>query len=222
MEVNHGNRWTPPWRAVATACMALSTGVGVTAADDPDPVEDMLAMIEGTYRSVPGEPADAELPDLLDRRARVTAPALGDHVVYWQLNSGSERDVYRQRLLVFVAADNGEIVQTTWSLRKPEKFVDAFDNPDLFTDLGANDVEPSLPTGCEQIWHRTPAGWYGSVSADSCRVWSQRRQMWRRIGAEAKVTADALWQAERGFDDDGTQVFGTKTGELYRLDRITD
>jgi len=185
-----------------------------------DMVADMLASMEGTYRSDPAVLADAELPDLLDRRVRVDAPAFGEHVVYWQLNSGPEREVYRQRLLVFTAAGD-EIVQATWSFREPEQFADAFDAPGLFADLTEADVEPTLPDGCDQVWSRTDDGWYGRVNPDSCRVWSERRQQWRRIGAEAMVLPDAYLQAERGFDDEGTQLFGTKPGEMYRLERIT-
>jgi len=192
------------------------------AAAHADIVTDMLASMEGTYRSDPAVPADAELPDLLDRRVRVAAPAFGEHVVYWQLNSGPEREVYRQRLLVFTAApDSDEIIQATWSFREPERFVDAFAAPDLFAGLTEADAEPALPDGCDQVWSRTDDGWYGRVDPDTCRVWSERRQQWRRIGAEARVLPDAYLQAERGFDDEGTQLFGTKPGDMYRLERIT-
>ncbi|MBT8440848.1 MAG: chromophore lyase CpcT/CpeT [Gammaproteobacteria bacterium] len=190
------------------------------AGDRNDGVRAMLAMMVGTYRSDPSAEPDAELPDLLDRRMRIEAPALGRHLIYWQLNSGPERKVYRQRILTFTAGDDGEIVQATWSLREPEKFVDAFESPARFAQLTADDVEASLPDGCDQIWRRSQDGWYGSVSPDTCRVWSERRQMWRRIGAEARIAPGAYFQAERGFDDDGNQVFGTKPGELYRLDRV--
>lgn len=190
------------------------------AADQGDGVQDMLDMMVGSYQSDPSAEPDAELPDLLDRRVRIKAPALGEHAIYWQLNSGPEQKVYRQRILTFAADEDGQIIQTTWSLREPEKFIDAFASPELFAQLKPDDVEASLPDGCDQIWRRSGDGWYGSVSPDTCRVWSERRQMWRRIGAEARVSPDAYFQAERGFDDDGNQVFGTKPDELYRLDRI--
>lgn len=213
MEIVIGARWAAALLAALLASTATHAG----------PVDDMLRMMEGTYRSDPASTdPDAELPDLQDRRARVSAPAFGEYVVYWQLNEGPERKIYRQRLLVFEARDDGTIVQTTWSFREPEKFVDAFELAELFASLTPEDVEATLPDGCDQVWRKSDDGWYGSVSPDSCRVWSERRQMWRRIGAEAKVEPDAYWQAERGFDDEGTQVFGTKPGEMYRLARITD
>jgi len=209
-------------RRATAGLLALLASTALLADDRVEPVDDMLAMMEGTYQSDPAAPADAELPDLLDRRVRVAVPALGGQVVYWQLNSGPGREVYRQRLLAFAAASDGDrVIQTTWSLRDPEKFVDAFDAPGLFADLTENDVEPSLPDGCDQVWRRKGDGWYGRVDPDTCRVWSERRQQWRRIGAEAMVLPDAYLQAERGFDDEGTQLFGTKPGEMYRLMRIT-
>lgn len=120
----------------ATRAAACLLGLLTNAAVDAAPIDDMLAMMAGTYYSdSAAAPTDAELPDLLDRRARVTAPAFGEHVMYWQLNSGPEREVYRQRLLVFEATPGGEIIQKTWSFLQPEKFVDAFDNRDLFAGL---------------------------------------------------------------------------------------
>lgn len=206
--------------AVLAMTVALAFVVDACAADQDGGVQDMLDMMVGSYQSDPSAEPDAELPDLLDRRVRIEAPALGTHAIYWQLNSGPEREVYRQRVLTFAAGEDGQIVQATWSLREPEKFVDAFNAPALFAQLTPQDVEASLPDGCDQIWRRSEDGWYGSVSPDTCRVWSERRQMWRRIGAEARVAPGAYFQAERGFDDDGNQVFGTKPGELYRLDRM--
>jgi hypothetical protein len=199
---------------------ALALGSGACAGDRDEEIRDMLNMMQGTYQSDPTEEPDEELPDLLDRRVVVSAPALGRHVVYWQLNSGPERKVYRQRILTFAAGDDGQIVQTTWSLRDPEAFVDAFASPERFAPLTSDNVEASLPDGCDQVWRRSEDGWYAEVDPDTCRVWSERRQMWRRIGAEARVAPDAYFQAERGFDDDGNQVFGTKPGELYRLNRV--
>jgi hypothetical protein len=205
-------KWLP------LACAALLWGCAPRPDSAGDPVGDMLAVMEGTYATEPNAAPDAELPDLLDRRVRVVAPAFGAHVVYWQLNSGPDREVYRQRLLSF-AAEGDRIVQTTWSFVAPEKFVDAFDSPGLFADLSDADVEPTLPEGCDQVWQKTADGWYGSVNPDTCRVWSERRQQWRRIGAEAMVLQDAYLQAERGFDDDGKQLFGTRPGDMYRLTR---
>jgi hypothetical protein len=198
-------------------CFAIAA-----AAEKPDDdLDAMLAMMAGTYRTNPADLVGEEMPELLDRHVRVDAPAIGAYVVYWQLNSGPDEKVYRQQVLVFMRAESGdEIVQQAWSLREPAKFIDAFDDPAVFASLKTTDLQPSLPDGCDQLWRKTEDGWYGRISPDTCRVWSERRKMWRRIGAEAKVEADAYWQGERGFDDDGKQLFGTQPGDMYRLQRI--
>jgi hypothetical protein len=223
--MNHDKRiqfGSPGRRRLTFVISALLWGGTIDAKDPDREVREMLEMMQGRYQSDPTEQTDAELPNLTDRRVIVDVPFLGEHVVYWQLNSGPERKVYRQRLLVFTPGNDGQIVQATWSLREPGNFVDAFDSPELFTALTSDDVEASLPDGCDQVWVRSEDGWYGSVNPDTCRVWSERRQMWRRIGAEARVASDACFQTERGFDDEGNQVFGTKPGEMYRLDRIVN
>ena len=216
-------------RRMRTKCCAilalamLSGAATIAGAADDSGVEldAMLAMMEGTYRTDPAELQGEEIPELLDRHVRVDAPAIGRHVVYWQLNSGPDEKVYRQQLLVFSrASDSGEVVQTAWSLPESERFVDAAGDDPLFATLTMEDLSPSLPEGCDQVWRKSENGWHGRIDPDTCRVWSERRQMWRRIGAEARVEPDAFWQTERGFDDDGKQLFGTAPGKLYRLGRI--
>lgn len=178
-------------------------------------------MLEGAYQTRPESAADnAEIPQLSDRHMRVSAPALGEHVMYWQLNSGPEQEVYRQRVLIFEAGDApGTVKQFTWSLPEPERYIDAWRIPEQFTSLRREDLVGELPADCVQVWQPRDDGWYGRVDPDACRVWSERRQAWRGIEGEAMVTPAAYFTAERGFDADGKQVFGTAPGEYYVLDR---
>ena len=186
----------------------------------PD-IDELLDLLEGSYSSDGvAQAGDTEDPLLTDRHARVSAPALGEHVMYWQLNSGPEQKVYRQRLLVFEpGAEPGTVRQITWSLPEPAEFVDGWESPALFAALTTDVLEQDLPPSCEQLWQRRNDGWYGRVDPAACRVWSARRQAWRRIEGEAFVTPDNYLTAERGFDDSGVQVFGTAPGEHYLLQR---
>lgn len=186
-------------------------------------VNALIDLMVGEFRSKPDEGGgDDQFELLVDRRAVVNVPHLGRHVVYWQLNTGEDERVYRQRLLVFeFVPERDAIVQTTWSFREPGIFVDAFTSPERLAAISSADLERTLPAGCEQIWRPEEQGWAAHLEAKDCRIWSERRESWRLIEAEAKVTAEAYWQAERGFDDAGKQVFGTPPGQLYRLDRVS-
>ncbi len=193
---------------------------GLPAHAQPD-VDELLTLLEGSYTSDGAVQAgDTEDPLLTDRHVRVSAPALGEHVMYWQLNSGAEQKVYRQRLLVFEpGAEPGTVRQIAWSLPEPPRFVNAWESPALFAGFTREDVVEDLPASCAQLWQRRDDGWYGRVDPAVCRIWSERRQAWRRIEGEAFVTADNYLTAERGFDDAGTQVFGTAPDEYYVLRR---
>lgn len=206
----------PLLRICVIACLLFTS-----PAQAQTELDELLALLEGSYTSDGVEQAgDTEDPLLSDRHVRLSAPALGAHVMYWQLNSGPEQRVYRQRVLVFELGDEpGTVRQITWSLRDPSDFVDAWESPGRFSALTTDDLVQDLPPTCVQVWQRRDDSWYGRVDPAVCRVWSERRQAWRRIEGEALVTAETYLTAERGFDNDGAQVFGTAPDEYYVLQR---
>ena len=186
-------------------------------------VNALIDLMAGEFRSKPDDgSSDDQFELLVDRRTVIHAPQLGSHVVFWQLNTGEDEQLYRQRLLVFeFVPDRDAIIQTTWSFREPGNFVDAFTDSQRLAAISLDDLERTLPVGCEQTWRPAEQGWAALLKAKDCRIWSERRKSWRLIEAEVKVTAEAYWQAERGFDDAGKQVFGTPPGQLYRLERVS-
>lgn len=204
--------------------MLLLTGLLVALtgfADAEEPADELLALLAGEFTSVAqGQPGNGENPLLTHHNVRITAPELGAHVVYMQLNSGPAQKVARQRILVFEpAADGGHIRQLTWSLAMPEAFVNGWDRPEVFAELTTANLVRELSPGCEQVWEQRAAGWFGRVDAEQCRIWSKGRATWLSIEAEVLVTRDAYMTAERGFNDAGEQVFGTAAGEYYVLQR---
>jgi len=189
------------------------------SSDEEDRAASLVDLMAGEYRSAPTD--DVNVPQLVDRRLIIDAPQLGRHVVYWQLNSGEDERLYRQRLLVFEAVPGSDsVVQTTWAFRDPAAWADVLASPERLDDIAANELEHPLPPACEPRWQPVEAGWRGSIQPTDCRIWSERRQAWRRLESEILVTVEACRQAERGYADDGTQLFGTPPGELYRLNRV--
>lgn len=215
MSVTRGLNVFRPAASLLVVALIHSPAVNAAAADG------LLGLLEGTFSSAqPAESEGGNNPQLTNRHVRVSAPELGSHVMYLQLNSGPEKAVSRQRILIFSTAGNSDqLRQLTWSLQEPEAFVDAWDRPEIFAELTEDDLVQELPPGCAQLWEERDDSWYGRVDPANCRIWSKRRDTWLGIEAETRVTAAAYMTAERGFNEAGEQVFGTAPDEYYVLNR---
>lgn len=173
-------------------------------------VEALAALMAGEYQ------IRNEDVIMTDRRTRIDAPALGDVVFYLEVRLGEALDVYRQRLLV-LEGEGDEIIQRAYSLVEPGRWAGA--GADDFQGVGRDVVAPTLPEGCEQRWTKTDRGFRGYTDPARCVIVSSRTGKPRRIEAESLLSASGLSQAERGFDEDGRQLFGTEPGGAYWLAR---
>lgn len=206
---------------LATTLLMASSLAGPGQASDSDAIDQLLGLLEGRYQSPALLDPELEGPQLTDHRVRVDSPALGVAVMYWQLDSGPEQRIYRQRLLIFsLDPESGRIVQGTWSLADPERFDASQEQAALFATLSEGDLVRELPEDCDPVWEQRPEGWYGRTDPARCKIFSERHQDWRHIEAELTLGLDGLSQAERGFDGEGRQLFGTAPGELFRLARV--
>ena len=192
------------------ACLVLLAAA--TFADETPELASLADTMAGTFRSV-------ESDALTDRRVRADLPALGEVVFYQQLNQGPEKSVYRQRLLVLAAdGDDGAIRQTAYSFVDAGRWVDA--DAGQLTALTQADIERTLPDGCRMRWSATETGFAGHTDPATCRIISSRTGKPRRIEAESLLDGETLRLAERGFDDEGNQLFGTEPGDYLVLERI--
>ncbi len=204
-----------------TALLAALFALGAMPAGAQEPVDALVTLLEGRYRTVHDQHSP-DTPQLTDRRHRVVVPALGTHVLYWQLNSGPEQRIYRQRLLVIEPDEaSGLLRQRTLSFREPARYADEFDNAALFASLTADDVLDELNPDCVPLWQETRRGWRAYLDPARCRIFSSRHQDYRHIEAEVELEPESLRQAERGFDSEGRQLFGTPPGELLLLERVS-
>lgn len=156
---------------------------------------------------------------VLDRRIRLNNP-LGNGIwFYAQLNTGQDLKLYRQRLnQLTLSADGNAIIQTSYVLKEPQKFVDTWTKAELLNDLNSEDYKPFFENGCEQVWKKTAGGsWYGRVNPDSCTIQSKRRNKQIRIESEGLLSTEQYQTNERGFEMDGTFLWGTKPGEYISL-----
>lgn len=187
------------------------------SAHDSTEISDLAALLFGRFE------ARAETPDdqMVDRRVRVPSDALSGVWYYYQVNHRADWSVYRQRVNRLTLSDDGTtILQHTYTLKSPEDYVDIWDDPARLAALSEADFEPFLNDGCEQVWKRQEqGGWFGYVDPKTCRIFSTRRNKHIHIEAEAIVTDAYLKQTERGFNPDGSQLWGSKPGEFITLYR---
>ncbi len=191
---------------------------GSAAAADTSNLDRLADLMHGTFDTHASNADSKPETHLVDRRVRIDLPLLGDYVFYSQINEGEEQTVYRQRILALEAADDGRIVQSAYSLKNPDQFVDA--GPGDFTEVSKADLVASLPDGCERVYELRGAEFYGRVDPRNCIITSSRTGKLRAIEAESILSESSLKQAERGFDaETGEKLFGTEEGEFYELFR---
>ena len=178
--------------------------------------EKLAALMSGTFQTADDDPDNT----IRDRRIRLTNGNFDGVWFYYQLNTGDEWNVYRQRVIELLATETGDVIQKTYGLKEPEKFVDLWDNETLLSTMSAEDFAPYFDDGCEQRWRNSEtSGWQGYVDPESCKIFSERRQAHIMIEAEARLDSETYRQTERGFDAEGNQLFGTEPGEFIVLYR---
>lgn len=175
-----------------------------------------MSMID-IFETAPNDPDN----DIRDQRVRVNSPALDGLWIYYQLNTGGDRKVYRQRVIHLSISEGGDaLTQRTYGLNEPELYVDAWTNPALLSALTQEKMKPYFEEGCDQIWRPEGANsWRGYVDPQTCRIFSERRQSHISIEAEARLDDTAYRQTERGIDSNGNILFGTEPGEFIVLYR---
>ena len=203
------------------ALLAIAT-LPLSADADTAALERLAELMQGRYDThaahSPNRGENVE-ERLTDSRQRIDAPTLGPVVFYLQLNRGADLDLYRQRILIFTESQ-GEIHQNAYTLKDPGRFEDAESGDAVLRDLSEADIEPMFVSGCTQVWTTTDDGFTGYTDPQTCRIISSRTGKPRRIEAETVLSKDTLALAERGYDDDMQQLFGTPQGETTPLYRI--
>ncbi|MFC7290665.1 chromophore lyase CpcT/CpeT [Hirschia litorea] len=165
---------------------------------------------------------DADSPGLVDRRVQVHSPHLKGIWYYSQLDKGNPQTLYRQRLNHLKQIEHSSnFVLITYRLKTPESYVNGWLKQDILNELKVTDFEDYFEDGCDQIWRKVNSDeWTGYVDPKTCKLFSERRQMHISIESEARLTSEMLQISERGFDEAGLFLWGSKIGELLTLDVI--
>jgi len=175
-------------------------------------------LMTGVWATDPDDPNNSFID------TRIALESLGDgEWVYLQLQTGPEKKLYRQRVLQLLNIETG-VVQKAWSFAEPEKFADVPSDITILKTISLDDLEATLADGCDSKWRPSTIDgdflWTGYVDPNSCKIFSERRQVTIGIEGETRLQKNRLRQTERGFDSDGNRLFGTEPGEFIELSRV--
>ena len=144
-------------------------GPAYALAQSPSQASQLAALMIGSYETAPDDLKN----DFIDTRVALEPLGPGEWV-YYQLNLGPDREVYRQRVLQLTETSDGGVLQTTWSLKDPESFAVQPSASSLRKDVSMDDLVPALDEGCDQYWRYEDGieggPWVGLVDPDTCEI----------------------------------------------------
>lgn len=149
---------------------------------------------------------------------RVSAPALGEYVVYLEWKSGAaDGEISRQRLWVFRTGLEGELLgMDFYTLGAPERLAGRGEEAGAFESLTVDDLV-GYPEGCTLAVERPePELTVLSVGPGSCVI---EARSGRRMGirAEIRIAPGAVTYSEAGVLPDGSYAFMVPGGMPYEF-----
>lgn len=183
------------------------------------PVQSFKSLMIGTFKTAPENTENI----IDDKRISFQAPALDGEWFYSQLNTGTDKKLYRQRLNQILPGEDESLILKSYALVSAETYENAWERPQILSKITPEDFKTVFAqTGCDQIW--TPdedgTGWTGKVDPQTCRIFSKRRKTHIYIGADTYISAQRYQTSERGFDETGAQLWGSAPGTLITLYRV--
>ncbi len=168
------------------------------------------------------EHRDPPLYSLLGlQRRQVEVPALGDRVIYAQINHEADPDqIYRQSFVVFhVDKRSGVIRSENWSFADPTDKKTILSRLYDLQNMSREDFKRALADTCIATWEARGEEFYAQISAQKCVLTSRRSGEALRLQATEFVGADGIRNEESGYKADGTMTFGLPPQQYYEFDR---
>ncbi len=198
------------------AVILLPPGAEVTASDEND-LNNLAAWMTGTFSTAVQASEDPEHLELSLHMAPVWTDRSDGRWIYVEqaLSEYPDRP-YRQRVYHLGEPASGLFEIRVFSLPNPPAVVGAWQEETPLTEFGPDDLE--LREGCEILLRRRGESFVGSTLASLCSS-TLRDAMY--AASEVLITPNGIVSRDRGFTEDGAQVWGP-TGAGYVFDRIVD
>lgn len=199
--------------ALLLAFVAFARAAPPAAAEPPVPVEEVAALLTGTFDSAEQAAADPERVRA-ERLVAVRVPGsrlgAGAPVLYVEqaLLATPDRP-FRQRFYRVEETADGGVVLRVLEPRVPVAVSGKWRDPSDLALFGAGDVVERL--GCAVRLKRDDGGWKGSTEGKGC---PSALSGARYATSESALRDGRLESWDRGYDLEGRQVWGPKAGPV--------
>jgi hypothetical protein len=220
-----GNRFVRIVRALPRLFMPAAALVLAACAAQPKRdevmVEDLFAMLAGSYDNQAQARQSSEHSALRVMIAPVEAPLVGDHVFYVQeMAADDPRRVLSQRVYVINGVpDREQAILTQLDVKEPTRWRDGHLNRDLFRGLLTQDLRARA--GCDLLWERSGRG-FKATTGSGCRAASRATGETLHVEQRLELDAEGLDVSEIQRDAAGVLVAGVEQDPYYRYARRAD
>ena len=170
----------------------------------------------GTFSSAAQAAADSSYEDIRLEAARIwpgRGPGLWLYIEQWA--AGRDELPYRQRVFHITALSDSAFRASTFTIPGSLRVARQVDDPDPLRALSPDSLRAR--EGCDLLLVRRERSFIGSTIGTDCRSELQGAS---HATSEVRITPELLYSWDRGFDDQGTQLWGPIAGgyEFRRVD----
>jgi CpeT protein len=176
------------------------------------PSEDLKLLaswMSGSFSSQQQARADSNFMDIRLRMVPIWSDLTDGYWLYVEeAVANHEIEPYRQRIYHLAQKDDTTFISDVYAFDDPMRFTGAWRDMTLLADLTPDSLQ--LLDGCSIIIIRDSTGaFYGGTVGQGC---ASEMTNAAYATSEVRVSADSLVSWDRGFDADGNQIWGAKTG----------
>ena len=186
--------------------------------DKPSDLDRLAGWMTGSFSSEQQSIADSAFFDIRLHMAPIWTDRTDGHWLYVEQAAASTLDQpYRQRVYHVTQVDDTTFRSAVFAFDEPLRFAGAWQEAHPLSALTPDSLE--VRTGCAIVLHREgDSAFVGSTIDRECES-SLRGATFAT--SEVRITAGAVESWDRGFDAEGSQVWGAEKAG-YIFDRLTD
>jgi hypothetical protein len=186
-----------------------------TTAEQGDDFQRLVQWMEGSFSSAKQAQEDPDFFEIELEMVRIWPSRTDGAWLYVeQAAAASKNKPYRQRIYHVVPLSEDTWVSDVFTLADPEAVVGQFKDPSFFTSLNPDQLV--VKQGCGVILKKSAEGFSGQTRDRECK--SDLRGA-SYATSEVRILEDRIISWDRGFDDNGIQVWGAEKGGYLFLKR---